>query len=827
MLAQAIILNRTYFYASSRIPLSFRRLYVRIILYILPAVLFLYRSQSLLRAIRCQTSPDWFELQYGAKGKLVDMDFAGEGGWPYHASSAMLSWEPLETSCRAVNMLPVSSTQPRASGSLALLWPVFVSLAFSHFIETLACALQGVRPLQEVGMTIFEHSLAFAEAEALVKRPYFSDIVVNAKQVRNPFFAPDGKALKGAVMSGMINVPPEVLVIALISCFGHLTSNVLAIAGVRARFRFVTTATWALAFLATFVWSFANIAESGLPTGVLRIPSVCILGFVPHIVIICGICACGVIYLIAFILTLLSPPPGHPLRMTLRDRFALAYSNLQANIHLSAINPVRISWHEDFYTVILKLGYTILSAATEAVFLNEGPRVNVEVMTWLEKKRLQEYFELRRKYQQRLVERPPELQNNAVDEHGDAVVAGDNAPADASANGYARERNLRQNPSTQPVRGEDGLGAGRPRGRSLLAWHYLRGIHRLVSVVMFQLMISLARKIGFAHHIPWLRRFAALGAITPKRDAAPTAGSGEQNAILVAMDGREIKLRDGDDYDIEDLVRWKLRRQGVYEEYSAEQIDEHLDQDFYDWWKTGGAFGTKDRSGDYVPPADDDDDATSVLSHSTTTDASDWSDISDGQRTPTQARPGYYSRASTPAPDTSLDLARLAHLLDPRTAEDREEARLLARHLQSPGIMTRARFRQDLEDEKLRLLTSSRLPINLASQPQSPEEEERMLQDIILGRRDATASTSNNPQQDSGAPTAAPAGASWNTGADGMGAEGPQCVVCQVNPRVILVWPCGCLSLCDECRVAMASQNYSNCACCRAKVTAYSRLYVP
>lgn len=750
------------------------------------------------------------------------MDFAAEGGWLYQGSSALLSWEPLETSCGAVNMLPSSSTQPRASGSLALLWPVFISLVFSHFIETLSCALQRTRPLQEVGMTVFEHSLAFAEAEAFVKKPYVQDLVINPKQTRNLFFAPDGKALKGAVDSAMLNVPPEVLVISLISCLGHLTSNVFAIFGIRARFRFFTTATWALAYLATFSWSAFNLTKDDLPVGMLRIPSVCMVGFFPHIVIICGIGLCGVIYMAAFGLTLLSPPPGHPERMTLRERFALAYNNLQANIHLSAINPVRISWKEDFYTVILKLGYTILSAATEAVFLNEGPKVNVETMTWLEKKRMREFLEARRKYRKRIVGLPRELQETAAGEMDGAVMGADNVPADTPNNGYARERNLRDNPSAQLRLGQDTIGAEQSRGRPLLAWQYLRGIQRLVSIIMLKATVLILRRTGFAN-FPLLRRILRLPADTPKPDSAST-GSTQTHVEIWTKAGRQIEMREMDDYDVEDFARRKLRRQGILDEDNAERSEELVNQELYGWWKKGGAFGTKDKSGEYVPPSSVDDDTTSVVSFSTTaTDTSPWfDDLSDGQRTPTQARPGF-SRDATPAPDASLDLGHLAHLLDPRSAEEREEAKLLARHLKSPGVMTRARYRQDLEDERFRLLPNSTALFTQPQTPrsQSPEEEERLLQDIILGRRKLnTTLDDSNTAADTNA-------SSWKTGADGMGAEGPQCVVCQCNPRVILVWPCGCLSLCDECRVAMASQNYSNCACCRVRVTSFSRMYVP
>jgi len=51
--------------------------------------------------------------------------------------------------------------------------------------------------------------------------------------------------------------------------------------------------------------------------------------------------------------------------------------------------------------------------------------------------------------------------------------------------------------------------------------------------------------------------------------------------------------------------------------------------------------------------------------------------------------------------------------------------------------------------------------------------------------------------------------------------------VCQSAPRTIIVWPCRCLSLCDDCRVSLAMNNFDKCVCCRREVTSFSRIYVP
>ncbi|KAL1923396.1 uncharacterized protein VTP21DRAFT_8376 [Calcarisporiella thermophila] len=54
-----------------------------------------------------------------------------------------------------------------------------------------------------------------------------------------------------------------------------------------------------------------------------------------------------------------------------------------------------------------------------------------------------------------------------------------------------------------------------------------------------------------------------------------------------------------------------------------------------------------------------------------------------------------------------------------------------------------------------------------------------------------------------------------------------RCVVCQSAERCILLRPCFCLALCDECRERMARRKYKSCPTCRREVEGYSRVYVP
>ncbi|KAF8559853.1 hypothetical protein OG21DRAFT_1503072 [Imleria badia] len=56
------------------------------------------------------------------------------------------------------------------------------------------------------------------------------------------------------------------------------------------------------------------------------------------------------------------------------------------------------------------------------------------------------------------------------------------------------------------------------------------------------------------------------------------------------------------------------------------------------------------------------------------------------------------------------------------------------------------------------------------------------------------------------------------------------CVICTVEPRQIICWPCRCLALCDDCRQNLASRtsvSKHTCPCCRTNVEGYSKIYIP
>lgn len=56
------------------------------------------------------------------------------------------------------------------------------------------------------------------------------------------------------------------------------------------------------------------------------------------------------------------------------------------------------------------------------------------------------------------------------------------------------------------------------------------------------------------------------------------------------------------------------------------------------------------------------------------------------------------------------------------------------------------------------------------------------------------------------------------------------CIVCSVEERTIILWPCRCLCICNDCRESIAersNQSSSLCPTCRVPIKGYSRIYIP
>lgn len=836
--------------------------------------------------------------------------FAEPGGYLHGLSSTLLLGASDYDSCRAISMIPAKTDDfsSELQGSLSRLWPLFGTLCLSHFLETISCAVQGRPVAVETGMTLFEHSLAFAEADAAISNQLGWGLFTSGssnltfQQSAGPSIA----ITRGMVMK-RVNTPPEVLLVAFISAMSHVTSHTLGVLGLQSKYRLFSTGFWAMCFMASIVLETLSFSlDDPSSMGLFRFPTVCIIGFIPHLMVFGGILICAFIYAIALCLSALEPPEqgddGRP--PTFWGRLVRAHANMQANISLS---DIRISRDMDFYTALLRTGFGVITMASEAVYLNEDRGVNLKESTWLEEERYRELESLRMQWA------GAGLGSSYYNSVGTIGLVPVKDGQLGVSNGYSRERAAQKIPKSRlgERKARDGVGATERSSRWLLALEFIMNINRLLLRWGAMIMLKGLTRIGLRAQpriLVWLSRWPKTG---DKKDEGQAAGGEKDGSRSSRIDGRQQQqggFLNEERADIEAETRRVLKRSPETANLPEEEIDSRL----YKVWKQGSLWGSVDTSGDWEPEEDDDSWDTTSLMHSvagsTFGDDNDddernaWVDedsynsssnsnshsykngnndnddddaLSDGQRTPTQRSPrrgtarattgGTYSspssRESTPLVDQPFAMTDLARLLHPATTEERNEAHALAAHLASDRIVTRSQYARMQRGQRARvLLPPNKLnPNNIGSRlgggrfphhyhqhpnnnngnsqnsgssisnnssnssnnrkPLAPEEEAELLEQLIIERR--TLSAHRHVDSNSRKSNDAHGGGEEEHGG------GPLCVVCHSASRTIIVWPCRCLSLCDECRVTLAMNNFDKCVCCRREVISFSRIYVP
>jgi Zinc finger, C3HC4 type (RING finger) len=458
---------------------------------------------------------------------------------------------------------------------------------------------------------------------------------------------------------------------------------------------------------------------------------------------------------------------------------------------------------------------------------------------------------------------PVDSNFHIIEEYGLPSAPGiEGVPADWES-GYAKERKLKDtdvknrnaifedhNVTVHPNPRTNGVGAVQRSTRFYLLYLFWRGILFLMGGWISFFFGLFLDRMGITVRPRWLRKLVGKSqrraAIESQR--MKMGNRSKQQATLdfwyMTNEGKLV-TPDRDELDIEHEIRRRIMRERPAEETT--DVEKEIDDKLYQWWKMHGWWGTRDDSGEFQPPVEEDfDDTTSLVSTSTSADTCDeqeWDSESDGRRTPTQANffpPTQSGRDPAPL-DSPLDTTTLARLLHPRDPTSREEARMLAYHLSASDpanpdtqskILTRSQYRRQVQSERNSILVAGRFPSSSTStaspsssrRPLDPFEESEILESLILSRRQSQTfeqrqhrhqqhqQDENHHQPQGGGPT---------------NPSEPLCVICQSSTRTIIAWPCRCLCVCEDCRVSLALNNFGNCVTCRRSVNGFVRLWVP
>lgn len=178
---------------------------------------------------------------------------------------------------------------------------------------------------------------------------------------------------------------------------------------------------------------------------------------------------------------------------------------------------------------------------------------------------------------------------------------------------------------------------------------------------------------------------------------------------------------------------------------------------------------------DYVSDNDENDDVNTNNQNLSSAAIQRLRDSNALNNNPTLSRMGEFYDLVMQSPDYLLSL------LAPKSPEEAEEVRILSSHLNdNSGPLTRSRYYSTYRDEG------------------------SVIAQLIMERR-------KNPLPE---------------GSDDSSRESV-CVVCHTSPRQVVLWPCRCFALCEDCRLGLAMKNFKGCVCCRRQVDSFSRVYVP
>lgn len=734
----ALVVNRTVVFATTRgptrLPLLHRLLLRSLVIYLLTK-----RTVSLLQALSCIDSP---------------------------LNAIVPSFLAVKASCDC----PTPS----------ILWDLYCTICFSHFIEAFSNVIQGLPIYSEAGMTLFEYSMAFQEVQS----------------------------------SNLLN--EQVIILSLMSTCSFITMHIFGILNLQ-KCRLIPSSIFGLGFL-------SYIAYSIYSGNLLNFPAICIIGYLPQLCICVTILICAFIYGLACIMTGGS-------------------QNLRISFHRF---PLDMS--HDFYSVLVDVGLSALTTASKASYLNETDVLTLPLTTWFEnssssltqakKQKEAQKTLLAKSYQEKkkfLIQKYGKafyedfekklnnngfeylapsiltysengiIENNEIAEEIKYLANGPNGNLNSDTiSPYANEITL-PNCFQGPLIPEDNNG---PKNKAKYAFKTTFRITTALNMIwsLFRLIAYSFRNLILSVYTTIQNKISrSAGPGTRVQDSIDSA-SPTDNVNNIDMEG-ELQINQLKN----EIVYSKLDRQ--YTEPDARNsnsltttnktayldllwgtlmpdFDDSKDYDPYDSMSEESDYSTDDNEGIY-----DGNESSSYRSRVA------------GERGQLTTRNAVTdpNAAMKELCDILIPTPQdLLSLISPCTSEEIERRRILVSHLREVSNYRMANNMvnsNSMANTSSFEMTSHPKPITRSRYREIPLDESELFLQVLEERR--KGAIANNETREY------------------------LCVICQCTPRQVILWPCKCFALCEDCRVTLASKRFKGCVCCRRDVVSFSKIFVP
>lgn len=206
--------------------------------------------------------------------------------------------------------------------SASFLWPLYITLCLSQFVETFCACISGTQPKVDTSQTLFEYLLGFYEFDSIPGLP--------------------GRPT------------PELLVLCLMAILNHSLVHILRLAGLT-RYRLAFLGLVGTAFILYYIYTIANGT-------LLRFPTLVVILFLSQVITMSIILLCGAIY---FSARLLAGPN-------------------QLRLNSLSLEDLNLSWLDDFNGFLANLAIVALSASAKETFVEELLHIGLPKLTWLD-----------------------------------------------------------------------------------------------------------------------------------------------------------------------------------------------------------------------------------------------------------------------------------------------------------------------------------------------------------------------------------------------------------------------------------------------------------